>query len=301
MLVYLKLLCTAFFWGGTFIAGRVLSRDMDPFAAAFLRFTIASLVLLAYIYLREGRLPGLSIKQGIAIVLLGMTGVFAYNVLFFSGLQTVTAGRASLIIALNPIAISLLSSIIFKEKLTVVKLIGIVLSISGAVVVITNGDLSGIFNNSIGLGELMIFGCVASWVTYSLIGKTVMSGLSPLVSVGYSAVAGAILLAVPAFNQGLINSIAGYSVHHWISLVYLGLFGTVLGFVWYYEGINIVGPMKSSVFINFVPVSAIILAFLILGEPVTISLVTGASLVICGVLLTNFSSLIISKLRALHS
>ena len=78
----------------------------------------------------KGRLPGLNGKQAFAVVLLGLTGVFAYNVLFFSGLKTVVAGRASLIIALNPIAISLLSSIIYKERLTVLKLLGICLSVS---------------------------------------------------------------------------------------------------------------------------------------------------------------------------
>ena len=298
MIVYLKLLSTAFFWGGTFIAGRIVSRDMDPYAAAFLRFSIASIFLLGYIYIREGRLPGLNGKQAFAVVLLGLTGVFAYNVLFFSGLKTVVAGRASLIIALNPIAISLLSSIIYKERLTVLKLLGICLSVSGAMVVITNGNLLSILDNPVGIGELMIFGCVASWVTYSLIGKTVMSDLSPLVSVGYSAVAGTLALAVPAFHQGLLGSLAHYSFYEWSSLFYLGFFGTVLGFFWYYEGINIVGPMKSSVFINFVPVSAIVLAFLILGEPITLFLITGATLVICGVLLTHFSGYIIAHLKS---
>ncbi len=298
MVVYLKLLSTAFFWGGTFIAGRIVSRDMDPYSAAFLRFAIASVFLLCYIYIREGRLPGLNGKQAMVMMLLGLTGVFAYNVLFFSGLKTVVAGRASLIIALNPIAISLLSSIFFKEKLTLMKVIGIFLSVYGAMVVITNGDLLSIIDDPVGVGELMILGCVASWVTYSLIGKTIMSDLSPLVSVGYSAVAGTLALAVPAFNQGLLDSIAHYTIYQWSSLFYLGFFGTVLGFFWYYEGINIVGPMKSSVFINFVPVSAIILAFLILGEPITLSLVIGAALVICGVLLTNFSSYIVAQIKS---
>lgn len=297
MTVYLKLLGTAFFWGGTFIAGRYISRDMDPYAAAFLRFAIASVILMSLIYMKEGRFPGLSLKQGVAVLALGMTGVFSYNVLFFSGLHSVTAGRASLIIALNPIAISLLSTVIFKEKLTPLKLAGILLSVTGAMIVITNGNLAKIFENPFGIGELFIFGCVASWVAYSLIGKIVMSGLSPLISVGYSAMVGATLLAVPAIARGMISVIAGYGFYQWVSLFYLGVFGTVVGFFWYYQGINIVGPMKSSVFINFVPVSAILLAFLILGEPVTLSLITGACLVICGVLLTNFSALFSSQLR----
>lgn len=297
MTVYLKLLFTAFFWGGTFIAGRIVSRNIDPYSAAFVRFTIASVFLLLFIKLHEGKLPRLSLRQFGFMIALGMSGVFAYNIFFFTGLQTVTAGRASLIIALNPIVISLCSSLLFKEKLTLVKLTGILVSVTGAMYVITYGDLLRVFAKPLDTGDLFIFGAVASWVTYSLIGKVVLSDLSPLVSVGYSSLIGAIALLIPAINHGFLQQFTTYTAEQWGSLFYLGFFGTVLGFLWYYQAINQVGPMKSSVFINFVPVSAILLAFLLLDEPITLSLVIGAVLVICGVLLTNFSHLLVQKLK----
>ena len=296
MIIYIKLLLTAVFWGGTFIAGRIVARDIDPYSAAFVRFAIAGVVLLVMIRVIEGRWPLLNRRQIFSVSCLGMTGIFAYNVLFFEGLQTVQAGRASLIIALNPIIISLLSSLIFKEKLTLIKLTGIIVSVIGAVIVITYGDLSSIFSNPLSRGDLLIFGCVASWVAYSLIGKSVMTGLSPLVSVGYSATIGAIVLAFPAAMKGVFGQIQFYQFDQWWSLFYLGIFGTVLGFFWYYEGINKIGPMKAGVFINFVPVSAILLAFFLLDEPITWSLATGAVLVISGVFLTNFSNLIMNFL-----
>lgn len=296
MLTYIKLLLTAFLWGGTFIAGRVVSRNIDPYSAAFVRFAIASFFLLILIRWKEGRLPVLNLKQLVFMVTLGLSGVFAYNIFFFTGLKTVSAGRASLIIALNPIVISLSSSIFFKEKLTVLKLIGILTSVTGAMFVITYGDLTKILEKPLSSGDLFIFGAVVSWVTYSLIGKLILSDLSPLVSVGYSSLAGATALLFPAIGNGLLVSFTSYSVAEWTSLFYLGYFGTVLGFLWYYQGINTVGPMKSSVFINFVPISAIFLAFVILNEPVTYSLIIGALMVALGVLLTNFSNLLFSKI-----
>ena len=274
-----------------------MSRSMDPYAAAFLRFAIASFFLLILIKIQDGKFPRINLRQFAFIFCLGMTGVFSYNVFFFSGLHTVEAGRASIIIALNPIAISLLSSFFFKERLTILKLLGILTSVTGALVVITYGDLSMIFSEPIGTGELFIFGCVASWVTYSLIGKVVMADVSPLVAVGYSAVVGAIALSIPAFSRGLAEQIINYSPAEWVSLFYLGFFGTVLGFFWYYQALNTVGPMKSSVFINFVPVSAIILAMIVLKEPVTLSLLIGALLVLTGVLTTNFSSILVKAIR----
>ena len=291
-MIYLKLLLTAFFWGGTFIAGRMIADSVHPVCAAFIRFVIASVFLLGMTIRFEGRLPALRRSQIVPVVLLGLTGVFAYNILFFTGLKYIHAGRASLIIANNPIFISLLSALLFKEQLNWIKAVGICMSVMGAMVVISNGNLVELAGYSVGLGELLISGCVASWVCYSLIGKHVMGNLSPLVSVTYSSLVGAILLFIPALFSGLSGSMAGYSAKDWGSLFYLGFFGTVLGFFWYYQGIARIGPMKASVFINFVPISAILLAFLILDETITASLLVGAVLVVIGVYITNAADML---------
>jgi drug/metabolite transporter (DMT)-like permease len=284
---YLKLLLTALFWGGTFIAGRLIADRVGPFSAAFLRFAVASCLLFVLTVRHEGRLPRISGEQFIGLFFLGMTGVFAYNALFFKGLQLITAGRASLIIANNPVFIALFAALIFKDKLTWLKAAGILLSVTGALIVLSKGDLAVLLQGGVGWGEILIFGCVASWVAYSLIGKAVMKNLSPLVSVSYSSFIGTAALLIPALAEGMATSVMDYGFRDWICIFYLGLFGTVLGFVWYYEGIKALGPTRAGQFINFVPVCAILLAFFILGEPVTLSLLVGAAFVISGVSLTN--------------
>lgn len=286
-LTYIKLLLTAIFWGGTFIAARAIANHIDAFSAAFLRFTIASATLLAVVWKMNGGLPKLHKNQILPIFLLGMTGIFAYNFCFFKGLQFIGAGRAALIVATNPIFITLLAAVFFREKLSWTRMFGIVLSVFGAVVVITRGSLSAILNNPLGQGELYIFGCVLSWVAYSLIGKRLMNNLSPLIAVSYSSVVGTIALFIPAYFHGVLQHLSHYSALDWTALAYLGLFGTVLGFLWYYQGIKSIGPSKASQFINFVPISAIILAYFILDEAMTFSLFAGAVLVITGVYLTN--------------
>ena len=87
--------------------------------------------------------------------------------------------------------------------------------------------------------------------------------------------------------EGVGGDVLSYSIVDWACIFYLGYFGTVLGFVWYYEGINAIGPMKAGQFINFVPISAILLAFIFIGEPITMSLLIGTVLVSSGVYLTN--------------
>lgn len=285
--IHVKLLLTALFWGGTFVAGRIVSKNVGHFSIAFLRFLTASLLLLVLTWRIEGRLPRLRASQLVSIILLGLTGVFAYNAMFFKALQTIEAGRAALIVATCPVFITIASAIFFREKISLLKVFGIVISVSGAIVVVTRGSPREAIEGGVGWGEFFIFCCVLSWVAYSLIGKSVMKDLSPLVAVTCSSVIGTGALAVPALREGLIHNIAGHSLTDWLCVLYLGIFGTVIGFVWYYEAIKRIGPVKAGLFINFVPIFGVLLSFLVLREMITLSLAIGAVLVISGVYLTN--------------
>lgn len=287
MMVYGKLVLTAFLWGGTFVAGRMLSDGMGAFSAAFLRFFLASICMLWIMHNRAGGLPALDKKGWIGVSLLGATGVFAYNACFFTGLQTVPAGRAAVIVASNPIFITLLAAFFFKEKLTKRKCIGIILSVSGAITAISKADPVALFTHGLSMGDIAIMGGVASWVSYSLLGKRMMNSLSPHAAITYSCLTGTIMLLPFALYEGMASEFSGYTMTHLLCVVYLGVLGTVIGFTWFYEAINTIGASRSSVFINFVPVTAIICGWLFLGESVSTSLLVGVSLVICGVYLTN--------------
>ncbi len=285
--IYLKLTLAAVFWGGTFIAGKLLAGQVPPFSAAFLRFLLATLVLLLLCRQYNGSLPRLGRDDLLPILFLGLSGVFAYNAFFFAGLNWIEAGRAAVIVANNPVMIALFAALLFGEKLTSRTVLGIGLSVAGAVIVVIRGDVSQLVGGGVGRGELLIFGCVLSWTTYSLVGRRAMRNLSPLVAVTCSAAAGTLLLAPFALGEGLLSQVWFYSLEAWVSLIYLALFGTVIGFVWYYQGIMRLGSTRAGQFINFVPIAAVALSVGLLGEPLTSSLLAGLLLVCSGLYLTN--------------
>lgn len=286
-MVYLKLVLTALFWGGTFIAGRSLAGTVEPFSAAFLRFLAASLILTLWLLRTERVVPRLSVKDWGQMAILGLTGVFAYNFLFFKGLALIPASRASVIVANNPAAIAVISALVYREPLSGRKLTGVLLSLMGALVVISRGDLGSVLREGVGTGELLILGCVASWTTYSVLGKHVLRRLTPAVSVCGSALLGTAALLPAALWEGLPYKLGTFPAAAWLALGYLGVFGTVFGFVWFYQGVRDLGPTRAGLFINFVPVFAVLLAWLFLSEPITVSLALGAALVCAGVYLTN--------------
>lgn len=286
-LVYLKLVLTMAIWGGTFIAGRTIAQTMSPFSASFCRFAVASLCLLFLVRHQSARLSKLKFQQIPVVILLGLSGVFAYNVFFFLGLQTISASRAGLIIALNPVAIALGSKLLFGERLTFLKIIGITISLIGVALIITDGNLNTLLSEGVGKGELFILGCVGSWGVYSLAGKQAMKTLSSLAATTYGIWVGSIALlplAIWEQSQGLSST----NLLTWFSLLYLGVLGTVVAFNWYYQGIQTIGAAKASIFINLVPIFAVIFGVIFLQESVNSILLVGGSLVIVGVYLVNY-------------
>lgn len=280
-------------WGGTFVAGRLVAEEFDPFSAAFCRFIVASISLLLLTRnWRQGNLPRLRLHQVPIVILLGLSGIFAYNVFFFLGLQTTPASRAALIIALNPIFISLSSALLFRESLTLQKLVGILTSLVGVSIVIANGNPIALFSDGFKQGDLFMFGCVCSWGIYTLIGHRAMNELSPLATTVYACLVGTVALFPLALWESSRQEWFLVEPITWLGILYLGILGTAVGFNWYYEGIKVIGLAKAAIFINLVPLFAVIFSAIFLGEKITLALVLGGLLVIVGVYCTNIAKTI---------
>ena len=240
----------------------------------------------------EGSLPRLNRKQIFLTAILGFTGVFINNICFFGALARVPAGRTSLFVSLTPIVIAILAGFFFSERLGVRRWIGILVALLGAIVVITRGDLvSGItdISQSIGLGELMMIGAVFSWAAYTLISRKVIETLSPIVATTYSTLWGFFFLSIGALGEFKDIDWALIDWRVWTSVFYLGAFGTVIAFIWFYEGIQAVGPSRTAIFSNLVPAFGVLFSVLLLGEPLLISMVVGGLITALGVSLVNRS------------
>ena len=287
MKTYLKLLFAMLVWGGTFTSARLLGSELDPAVSAFLRFLLASSVLLALLYFKEGKFPRVSKKQLLLLFGMGLTGITAYNLLFFYGLVHAEAGRGSLITATNPLLTALGAAFIFKERFTVIRVVGFLLCVCGAILIITKGDFASLLETGIGTGELAFIGCAFSWAIYTLIGRFMSDQLSSLAVIAYASCIGTVVLFFVALNSDLFTAIESLTMNAGLNLLYLSLLATVIGFVWFQDGVRDLGAAKAAVFIYFMPVSAVFWAWLILDEKFTLILAVGAILVISGIYLVN--------------
>lgn len=286
---YVKLIAAMAMWGGTWIAGRVIAQELSaPLAVAALRFVLSGLAVGAFMLLSEGRLPFPESGRDWGLIwALGFFGIFLYGLCFFFGLQRIPAGRGALVVALNPAVIVITAWLIGKERMTTRKAIGSLIALAGCLTVIGNGDPLALFQGTVGLGEWLIVGCVMSWTAYTFIGWQASGRFSPLATTFYASLSGAILLGLAALVQGDIDP-AAWSWRVWSGMGFLAIFGTAIAYTWFTDAVHRLGAGHASIFINLVPVFAVLQAAVLLDERLGLAVLAGGALVIAGVWLTSY-------------
>jgi drug/metabolite transporter (DMT)-like permease len=288
---YLKLVLTTFFWGGTFVAGKWAVGEAPPFFVATLRFAIASIVLWALVAW-QGRgagerfpLPETGV-QWAGLFSLGLTGVFLYNFAFLVGLSRTSAVNGSLIVAFNPLLTAVLSAWWLKERVSPFQAAGLLLALLGVGIVVTRGSIEVVRALSFNHGDILMLGGPIAWALYTITGKKVLRTFPPLVATAYASLFGTLLLLPAAALEGsLLSGVYRLTAYGWISVLQLALLGTVVGFVWWYDGVAELGAARASVFVNLVPIFGVLLSALILSEKLNGSQLAGGIVVVVGVAL----------------
>lgn len=288
--VYAKLVVATFIWGSTFIVGSLVVHDIPNVLAAALRFSIAAPLLLLTVLRLHGRLPRLTLQQFGFTVCLGLSGIYGYNLCFFGALSVMPAGRTALFVAFNPVVTFILLSVFMRERIARIQWLGVLVALAGAAIIVTRGEILSTvasLGKSFGRGELYMLAGITAWAIYTIVGRRAMATLSPVVATAYATLWGSLMLLAQAFYDGSIHQWHNVSLPSALGLAYLGVVGTVVAFVWYYQGIRAIGAARAAVFNNLIPVFGVVLASVLLSEPVLWSMVIGGGLVMAGVALTN--------------
>lgn len=288
--IYLKLSLVSAIWGGTFVAGRYISNEIPALLSASLRFVIASLSLSFFLIFFNRGFKKVNFQQILTLIGLGFCGIYIYNICFFYGLNYINASRASLIVASNPAIMAIFSFVVYREKISLPKIIGISFCLAGAMIVIISKmphTLAGNLNSW--MGDTLIFGCVLSWVSYSIFSKKIVKEIGALHTVTYSIYVGTILLIITAYMNGQtvdldIKTLSSSAI---LSLFYLGAIGSALAYIWYYDGIQQIGSTRAGVFIALNPLTAVVFGVVLLQESFSVQILMGGILVIIGIFLTN--------------
>jgi drug/metabolite transporter (DMT)-like permease len=286
LIIAVILILVSFVWAGSFIVVDVTTKEMDPIDLGFLRFLVATPLMILIAVLRKKPLL-LPKKELPWLVVLGLTGVTLLYLFQFLGIHFTNAPTASVLINTNVIFIAILSGLFLHETLTRKRVAGIVLSFIG-VFVIMFSDISKqelTFDNLFFIGGILMLLSALCWALYSFVGKRLLKTYDEFVITTYAFGFGT-LFYIPFVVLHLGPVLQKTSLNGWLAVLYLALTCSIFGYLGWYYALRHIDASKAAVFLNFIPLFTILMSFF-LGTSLTWFFLLGAALIIYGVYLTQ--------------
>lgn len=274
--IYLTLAMTTV--GSTVIASKLISAGLPPFTATALRFAVAFPCFVLLMRLTGAQLPRLSWHDCIILIIQAAAGSVGYTALLISGLSMTSATNAGVIIGTLPVVSAGISILLLRERPDRSLLLAIGLAAAGVFSIVLAPGVGG---GSL-RGDIVIFGAVLCEGLFILLNKRLRTEIAPLVQSTLMAAIGFCAAAIPAVFES--HAFPAASSAALLSVIYYALVPTVAGFVLWYAGAERVSGAEASLFTAIAPVSAVIFAFLLLGEPVGLHQIAGIGCVLAAVL-----------------
>ena len=290
-LPYIALLVTALLWSGNWVVGRALYEDVPPVALAFLRWVIAAIVFLPFVIRGLWAQRAVDAGEWKRLLVFSLVGITAFNALVYYGLRTTTTINGSLLNAGVPIFVIVISWAGLGDRNSWRQGAGVVVSLIGAVTIISRGDAQILLELDFGAGDLVIFFAIFLWALYSVLLRHWPSELKPLNFLATIMIGGVVLL-LPAF---LVERWLGAEIHLNTrsvgGIAYLALFASIGAYICWNFGVRAVGAGKASLFLHLVPAFATALAMLLLGEALQPFHLAGVGLILAGIYIATASRL----------
>lgn len=286
----LALALAALFWSGNFVAGRALRGSIDPLTLNFLRWAIALALIAPFVWQNTlAALPALR-REWRLILALGATGIATFHVLVYVALQSTTVTSALLILSLTPILMLVGSASLREGRPTARQIGGAMISIAGASVLITRGDLDGIASRGFQAGDLWMLTAVVIWAAYSLLLRLRPSDLPSSVTLAASIAAALVMMAPPLIVEipTMKPFVSLVSLSVMLSIGYVALFASAIAFLLWSWGVSRLGPVRAGQFLHLMPIFGAGLAFLVLGEQPGPVQIAGALLVLTGIAFVEY-------------
>jgi drug/metabolite transporter (DMT)-like permease len=270
--------------GSSVVVGKLIVASFPVFLASGLRFAIASVILLALLMKMEKRFPTLNKKDLMILCLQAFTGVFGFSVFLLYGLKISSAAESGIILSTTPSVIGVISFLFLREKIVRNKINGIIFAVLGiiAINVIGSSATDDLGYNPL-FGHLLIFGAVLGEALFTILGKVVSSRISPLAISTFVSLFGFLFFLPFAIYEALFFDFSKTTILDWGLIMYSAVFVTVIGFFLWYQGVSKVSGSTAAVFTGVLPVSALLLSYVILGEAFSWSHVIGVICVLIGI------------------
>jgi drug/metabolite transporter (DMT)-like permease len=273
-------------WGINFSVVKIALGELSPLSLNAIRFSVASLLLITFLWIKE---RDLSIRRGdiTRIILLAIIGNTAYQLFFIYGIAHTTAGNSALLYGTVPIFVGLLSSILGVEKITQKIWASVIISFIGITLIMVGMEEALGITYQSWIGDLLILSATICWATYTVLSKPLLKRYTPTKLTTLTIAIGTIpliLISIPSLGIERWDSI---STQAWLSVTYSSCLAVALGYVIWYTGVSRVGNARTSLYENLAVVVGVAVAWIFLSESMSLLQIIGAALVFIGLYLAR--------------
>jgi len=281
-------LCVMLIWAGSFSVVKYALREMGPLSFATVRFGTASVMLLAWVWVSEGK-PVIRRGDWVRVILVGLTAIGVYQVFWTVGLGFTTASNSSLMLATIPAWTAMFAAAAGQERIGLWQVVGLLLSFVGvALTVGGSGDGFQLARDSV-RGDALTLVAAALSAASTVLSRRLLSKYSALRMMSLSMLCGSIFLLAVSVPQMVTEDWAHLSSGTWLALAFSAVPAAGLAYVIWFKSIGEIGASKTVIYNNLIPPMAILIAFTTLGERFTPVQALGALVILLGVALTRFA------------
>jgi len=282
----LALACAALLWSGNFIAGRALRDDIAPTTLNLLRWSLCLVIFLPWVGPKVWRHRHVVLREWRLLLALGATGIATFHTLVYVALTTTSAINALLILSLSPATILIGSAFTGSGRPSRVQWVGTVVSLLGALVLLTRGNPEALLRLTPSPGDLWMLAAVVMWSAYSLLLRRRPVDLPQDVALAAS-IAPAIALPLPVVALSADAAPVVWTHSLFGALLYIAVCASLVAFLLWSYGVSAIGPERAGQYVHLMPVFGAVLAVALLDEIVVMPQVAGALCVFAGIALVH--------------
>jgi len=271
--------------GSSVVVGKLLVARLPVFLIGGIRFTIAAVLLVPLALLAARGVPTLSARDLGVLTLQSVSGMFAFNVLLLAGLALTSAAEGGIVTSTTPAVAAAMAALALGERWTGRRSIAIGLAVLGILIVTALGAATPARGPQPALGNALVFGAVVAEAVFLVCSRVLARRLHPVTVAAGITLLGCLMFAPFALRDARAVDFTQLRVSDWLALVYYGVAVTVLAFVLWARGVRHVDASTAAVFTGVLPVSAVVLSYVVLGEPAHWSHITGGGCVLSAILL----------------
>jgi len=275
---HLLMLLTSMFWGASFVAGKIALLEFPPMTLTFFRFFIATIIIFPYMW-SKSRIKNPERKDIPYLFAIGFLAIPIQFALQFTALQYTSPANASTIAALNPFVSSIMATYLTDERLSRRKVSLLILALCGVLLTVTGGDPYVLLSMQFNKGDLLATLGMLTFALYGIFSIRATKKYGPLLVTSYVFLFGLVQITPFMLREGVWTKVLSFSLEAWIAVIFLAIGASVLGYQFQQISIQRLGVNRTSIYINLVPPFAIIFAYVILGDKITLINIVSSSII----------------------